>query len=138
MSTFLITGGAGFIGSHLAEALLKLEQRVVILDNLSSGSVRNVAHLRSNPRIEFVPESVTTQNVLSELVDVADIIVHLAATVGVLNIIESPVSTITNNVGGTEAVLKAAAKKRKKVIVASTSEVYGKSAAIPFREDGDL
>ena len=138
MSTFLITGGAGFIGSHLTEALLKLDQHVFILDDLSSGSVNNIAHLRSDPRLEFVPENTNAQNVLSELVDVADIIIHLAATVGVLNIIASPVSTIVNNVSGTEAVLKAAAKKRKKVIVASTSEVYGKSTVFPFREDGDL
>jgi UDP-glucose 4-epimerase len=138
MSTFLITGGAGFIGSHLAEALLKLEQRVVIIDDLSSGSIKNIAHLRADPRLQVVLESLTAQNVLAEVVDVADIVVHLAATVGVFNIIESPTLTIVNNVGGSEAVLKAAAKKKKKVIVASTSEVYGKSSALPFREDGDL
>jgi UDP-glucose 4-epimerase len=138
MSTFLITGGAGFIGSHLAEALLRIDQRVLVLDDLSSGNVKNIAHLRSDPRLEFVPESVDAHKVLAELVDVADVVVHLAATVGVFNIIESPVKTIVNNIGGTEAVLKAAAKKRKKVIVASTSEVYGKSASLPFREDGDL
>jgi UDP-glucose 4-epimerase len=138
MSTFLITGGAGFIGSHLAEKLLELNQCVIILDDLSSGSVNNIEHLRTNPLLEFVPESVAARNILAELVDVADVIVHLAATVGVLNIIESPVSTISNNIGGTEAVLKAAAKKKKKVIVASTSEVYGKSQTAPFREEGDL
>jgi UDP-glucose 4-epimerase len=138
MSTFLITGGAGFIGSHLAEALLKLDQRVIILDDLSSGSAKNIAHLRSDPRLEFVPGSLNVLHILAELVDIADVIFHLAATVGVFNIIESPVTTITNNVGGTEAILKVAAKKKKKVLVASTSEVYGKSNAIPFREDGDL
>lgn len=138
MSTFLITGGAGFIGSHLAEALLRLNERVVILDDLSSGSIKNVAHLRSDPRLEFVCGRVGDSGTLPELVDMADVIFHLAATVGVFNIIESPVSTITNNIGGTEAVLEAAAKKKKKVIVASTSEVYGKSATIPFRENGDL
>jgi UDP-glucose 4-epimerase len=138
MSTFLITGGAGFIGSHLAEALLRFGHRVLIIDDLSSGNVRNIAHIRSDPRLEFVPESIMARRVLRELVDAAEIVVHLAATVGVLNIIESPVATIENNVGGTEAVLKAAAKKKKKVIVASTSEVYGKSASAPFREDGDL
>jgi len=138
MSTFLITGGTGFIGSHLAETLLKLDQRVLILDDLSSGSVKNIAHLRSNSRMEFVVGRVGADAVLAEMVDVADVIVHLAATVGVLNIIDSPVATITNNVGGTECVLKAAAKKRKKVIVASTSEVYGKSASLPFREEGEL
>ncbi len=138
MSTFLITGGAGFIGSHLAERLLALGQRVLILDDLSSGSVRNISHLQSNPLLEFVPESVSQHNVLAGLVDEADVVFHLAATVGVFNIIESPVDTIVNNIGGTEAILKAAAKKKKKVIVASTSEVYGKSDKIPFRENGDL
>jgi UDP-glucose 4-epimerase len=138
LSTVLITGGAGFIGSHLAEACLNKDLRVLVLDDLSSGSVANLAHLRSNPKFEFFPESVSSSSVLAELVDRSDVIFHLAATVGVFNIIESPVTTIVNNVGGTEAVLKRAAKKRKKVLVASTSEVYGKSTAFPFREDGDL
>jgi nucleoside-diphosphate-sugar epimerase len=138
MSTFLITGGAGFIGSHLAERLLKLDQRVVIIDDLSSGSIKNIAHLRGDPRLRVVLESLTAPHILAEVVDVADVVIHLAATVGVFNIIESPALTIVNNVGGSEAVLKAAAKKKKKVIVASTSEVYGKSTSLPFREDGDL
>jgi len=138
MTTFLITGGAGFIGSHLAETLLDRGQQVLVLDDLSSGSVKNIAHLRSNSRFESVPKSVSALSVLAESVDLADVIFHLAATVGVFNIIESPVKTIVNNIGGTEAVLKAAAKKRKKVIIASTSEVYGKSNAASFREDGDL
>jgi UDP-glucose 4-epimerase len=138
MSTFLITGGAGFIGSHLAEELLTRGERVLALDDLSSGSVKNISHLRVNPRFVFVPESIEAHNVIAELVDEADVIFHLAATVGVLNIIESPVNTIANNIGGTEGVLKAAAKKKKKVIIASTSEVYGKSTSVPFREDSDL
>jgi len=138
MSTVLITGGAGFIGSHLTEACLEKGHRVLVLDDLSSGSIENLAAVRLHPRLEFVPESVTTSRVLAELVDRADIIFHLAATVGVFNIIESPVATITNNIGGTEEVLKMAAKKKKKVIVASTSEVYGKADVVPFREDGDL
>lgn len=138
MSTFLITGGAGFIGSHLVERLLKLDQHVVIIDDLSSGSIKNIAHLRGDARLRIVLESLTAQHILAEVIDVADVVIHLAATVGVFNIIESPALTIVNNVGGTEAVLKAAAKKKKKVIVASTSEVYGKSTALPFREDGDL
>jgi UDP-glucose 4-epimerase len=138
MSTFLITGGAGFIGSHLAETLLDRGQQVHVLDDLSSGSVNNIAHLRSNSRFRFVPDSISSLNVLAEMVDSVDVIFHMAATVGVFNIIESPVKTIVNNIGGTELVLKAAAKKRKKVIITSTSEVYGKSNDVPFREDGDL
>ncbi|MCC6862094.1 MAG: GDP-mannose 4,6-dehydratase [Bryobacterales bacterium] len=138
MSSFLITGGAGFIGSHLADALLKNGQRVMVLDDLSSGSISNLAQVRSEERLEIVPESIHNRGVLAEMVDRADVIFHLAARVGVFNIIESPVETIMNNIGGTEVVLKAAQKKRKTVIVASTSEVYGKSEAVPFREDGDL
>jgi UDP-glucose 4-epimerase len=138
MSTVLITGGAGFIGSHLAEACLEKGHRVLVMDDLSSGSIDNLAGIRFERRLEFVPESVTAKRILAELVDRADVIFHLAATVGVFNIIESPVATIVNNIGGTEEVLKMAAKKKKKVIVASTSEVYGKTSAVPFREDGDL
>jgi len=138
MSTHLITGGAGFIGSHLTESLLRQGHRVLVLDDLSSGSVENLAHLRSNPQLEFFPESVFSKNLLAELVDRADVVFHLAATVGVFNIIDSPVNTIMNNIGGTETVLKLAAKKKKKVLVTSTSEVYGKTVAVPFHEDGDL
>jgi UDP-glucose 4-epimerase len=138
MATILITGGAGFIGSHLTEAVLNKGHQVLVLDDLSSGSIENLASVRSHPGLEFVPESVTDKHLLAELVDRADMIIHLAATVGVFNIIDSPVTTILNNIGGTEAVLKMAAKKKKKVLVASTSEVYGKSTAFPFREDADL
>jgi len=138
MATFLITGGAGFIGSHLSEAALALGHRVLVMDDLSSGSIENLAKVRNHKDFEFVPESVTEKHVLAELVDRADMIFHLAATVGVFNSIDSPVTTILNNIGGTESVLKMAAKKKKKVLVASTSEVYGKSTAIPFREDADL
>ena len=138
MSTVLITGGAGFVGSHLTEAALEAGHRVLVLDDLSSGNIENLAGVRANPRFEFVPESVLTRGVLAEMVDRADVVFHLAATVGVFNIIESPVATIENNIGGTEAVLKMAAKKKKKVLITSTSEVYGKSAAVPFREDGDV
>jgi UDP-glucose 4-epimerase len=138
MPKFLITGGAGFIGSHLAERLLELDQRVTVIDNLSTGSVANIAPLRANPGFHFVMDEVSNERALAELVDEADVVFHLAATVGVQKIIDSPVETIVNNVHGTETVLNAVAKKRRKIIVASTSEVYGKSTALPFREEGDL
>jgi UDP-glucose 4-epimerase len=138
MSTFLVTGGAGFIGSHLVESLLRAGHRVSVIDDLSSGSIQNLSRVRSNPRLDFTPETVMNRNVVAELVDRADIIFHLAATVGVFNIIESPVATIENNIGGTEVVLQMAAKKKKKVVIASTSEVYGKTGKIPFEEDDDL
>ncbi len=135
---WLITGGAGFIGSHLAEALIKSGERVTVIDDLSTGSVRNVAEVRTHPKFRFVVESVANVPVVNELVDGADVVVHLAAAVGVKLIVESPVRTIEVNVHGTEVVLSAAAKKGRRTIVASTSEVYGKSQQIPYREDQDL
>lgn len=138
MRVYLITGGAGFIGSHLAEALLHQGHRVVVLDDFSSGSLRNIGHLNRHPRFELVVGSVGTTGALTELVAAADVVYHLAATVGVFNIMKNPVASIANNVGGTEAVLKAAAVAQTKVVVASTSEVYGKSTAVPFREDDDV
>lgn len=135
---WLITGGAGFIGSHLTESLLERGDEVCVLDDLSTGSARNVAAVRNHPRFQFHVDTVTNVPLLSELVDYADIVVHLAAAVGVKLIVESPVRTIETNIGGTEVVLQAAAKKKKRVLVASTSEVYGKSQQIPFREDHDL
>ncbi len=135
---FLITGGAGFIGSHLADQLLREGNRVYALDNLSTGSIANIAHLKGNPRFEYVIDTVTNEPVLAELVDQCDIIFHLAAAVGVKLIVEAPVHTIETNVHGTEVVLKHANKKKKLVLIASTSEVYGKSAAVPFGEDEDL
>jgi UDP-glucose 4-epimerase len=134
----LITGGAGFIGSHLAEALLNEGHDVDIIDNLSTGSIRNVGHLKPNPRFKYVIDTLTNEPLLAELVDRNDVIFHFAAAVGVKLIVEEPVHTIETNVHGTEVVLKHANKKKKKVVVASTSEVYGKSTDVPFREDADL
>src|SRR5215813_4008862 len=134
----LITGGAGFIGSHLAEALLDRGDEVFVLDNLSTGSIENVVHLKGNPRFHYTIDTVSNEPVLAELIDRCDIVVHLAAAVGVKLIVEQPVHTIETNVHGTEVVLKHANKKKKLVLIASTSEVYGKSADVPFREDADL
>jgi len=135
---YLITGGAGFIGSHFAERLLDRGDRVVLLDNLSTGSVENIRHLKSSPLLEYHLDGIENRQLLAELVDDADVIVHLAAAVGVKLIVESPVRTIETNVNGTQLILEAACKKKKLVLTASTSEVYGKSTNIPFREDADL
>jgi len=134
----LITGGAGFIGSHLSDAYLERGDEVFVIDDLSTGSFDNIAHLKKHPRFNYTIGSVNDQPVLAELVDQCDVIFHLAAAVGVKLIVESPVRTIENNVHGTEVVLSLANKKKKKVLVASTSEVYGLSAEVPFREDGNL
>lgn len=134
----LITGGAGFIGSHLAEALLHNSDEVFIIDDLSTGSIDNVIHLKDNPRFHYIIDTIKNQSVMAELVDQCDIIVHLAAAVGVKLIVESPVNTIETNIYGTEIVLQIANKKKKKVIIASTSEVYGKSETVPFQEDADM
>ena len=134
----LITGGAGFIGSHLSEALLNRGDEVFVLDDLSTGSVENIRHLKTNPRFHYVFDSLSNKQVLAELVDESDVIFHLAAAVGVRLIVESPVRTIETNVHGTQFVLDAASKKKKTVFNASTSEVYGKSDKIPFHEDADL
>jgi UDP-glucose 4-epimerase len=134
----LITGGAGFVGSHLSEALLDRGDEVFILDNLSTGSIENVVHLKGNPRFHYTIDTVSNEPLLAELIDRCDIVVHLAAAVGVKLIVEQPVHTIETNVHGTEVVLKHANKKKKLVLIASTSEVYGKSADVPFREDADL
>jgi len=135
---FLITGGAGFIGSHLAEELLGRGHRVHVLDDLSTGSIDNVRHLKADPRFGYTIETCASPSIVAELVDEADIVYHLAAAVGVDLVVESPVRTIETNVHCTEVVLAQASKKRKPVFVASTSEVYGKSTSFPFREDGDL
>ena len=134
----LITGGAGFLGSHLAEALLARGDTVFLLDNLSTGSIDNIEHLKNAPRFHYAIDSVMNEPVTAELIDRADVVFHLAAAVGVRLIVESPVNTIETNVHGTEMVLKLANKKKKKVLIASTSEVYGKSEDVPFHEDADL
>jgi UDP-glucose 4-epimerase len=134
----LITGGAGFVGSHLAEALLERGDEVFALDDLSTGSIENITHLKPHPKFHYVIDTVTNEPVLAELVDRCDVVVHLAAAVGVKLIVEAPVHTIETNVHGTEVVLKLANKKKKLVLIASTSEVYGKSTTVPFREDADL
>jgi UDP-glucose 4-epimerase len=134
----LITGGAGFIGSHLAEAYLQRECDVFVIDDLSTGKIENIQHLKGNPRFHYTIESVHNHPVTAELVDQCDVVFHLAAAVGVKLIVESPVRTIETNVRGTEVVLSIANKKKKKVLIASTSEVYGLSSDVPFREDGNL
>ncbi|MFN7982294.1 MAG: GDP-mannose 4,6-dehydratase [Vicinamibacterales bacterium] len=134
----LITGGAGFIGSHLAEALLVSGHSVLIIDNLSTGSMDNIAHLKGRPNFEYHIDTINNEALLAELIDRADVVFHFAAAVGVKLIVEQPVHTIETNVHGTEVVLKHANKKKKLVVVASTSEVYGKSVDVPFREDADL
>jgi UDP-glucose 4-epimerase len=134
----LITGGAGFVGCHLAEALLDRGDEVFVLDDLSTGSIDNIAHLKPHPKFHYTIDSVTNEPLLAEMLDRCDTVVHLAAAVGVKLIVEQPVRTIETNVHGTEVVLKHANKKKKLVLIASTSEVYGKSTIVPFKEDADL
>lgn len=134
----LITGGAGFVGSHLADALVAAGHQVMVLDDLSTGAIENIEHLRGTPGFSYQIGSVTDEPLLAEMVDYADVVYHLAAAVGVKKIVEEPVNTIECNVHGTEVVLKHANKKKRPVLIASTSEVYGKSADVPFREDADL
>src|SRR5215210_7906945 len=137
-SRVLITGGAGFIGSHLCEALLERGDEVFVLDNLSTGSISNILHLKDLPKFHYQIDSVENEPLLAELIDRCDVVVHFAAAVGVKLIVEQPVHTIETNVHGTEVVLKLANKKKKLVFIASTSEVYGKSADVPFQEEQDL
>lgn len=138
MLTYLITGGAGFIGSHLTERLLRDGHRVIVIDDLSSGAEKNLDAARASSKFEFIRAGVEDSDAMNYGARQADTIFHLAATVGVFNIIQSPVETILNNVDGTKAVLAAATPRKVKTIVASTSEVYGKSLSAPFREDDDL
>ena len=134
----LITGGAGFIGSHLSDAYLNRGDEVYVIDDLSTGSIENIRHLKDHPRFHYTIDNVHNTPLTAELVDQCDVIFHLAAAVGVKLIVESPVRTIETNVHATEVVLSLAKKKKKKVLVASTSEVYGLSTEVPFREDGNL
>ena len=134
----LITGGAGFIGSHLAEAHLDRGDEVYIVDDLSTGSMDNIEHIKQHPKFHYHLDSVVNHHLTAELVDLCDEIYHLAAAVGVKLIVESPVRTIETNIRGTEVVLHHAAKKRKRVLITSTSEVYGKTVKVPFNEEDDL
>ncbi len=134
----LITGGAGFIGSHLAETLLDRGDEVTILDDLSTGSIANIEGLKDRPGFRYVVGGVAEERLLAELIDASDVVYHLAAAVGVRLIVERPVHTIETNIGGTELVLKHAAKKGRRVLIASTSEVYGKSPKVPFSEEDDM
>ncbi len=134
----LLTGGAGFVGSHLAEALLDRGHEVLVIDDLSTGAMENITRLKSRPGFEYVIDTVMNDRLMAELVDRSDMVFHLAAAVGVKLIVEAPVRTIETNVHGTEVVLTHANKKGKLVVIFSTSEVYGKSLAVPFREDADL
>ena len=134
----LITGGAGFIGSHLAHTLLGAGHDVFVLDDLSTGSIDNIEPLKTHPRFGYAIDTITNAPLLAEHIDRCDVVFHLAAAVGVRLIVEAPVRTIETNVAGTDIVLRHAVKKRKLVVITSTSEVYGKSTALPFREDADL
>ncbi len=134
----LITGGAGFIGSHLSDHLLGQGNDVTVIDDLSTGSMDNIREAKQYGRFRYFIDTIFDKPLLAELIDDADVVFHLAAAVGVLNIVESPVRTIETNVGGSELVLELAAKKKKRVLIASTSEVYGKSTKFPFSEEDDL
>ena len=134
----LITGGAGFIGSHLAERCLERGESVSVIDDLSTGSIENIAALKGHARFQYFIDSLKNDGLVAELVDSVDVVYHLAAAVGVRLVMESPVNTIETNIKGVEVVLRMAAKKKKKVLVTSTSEVYGKRDAVPFRETDDL
>ncbi|MFH0794278.1 MAG: GDP-mannose 4,6-dehydratase [bacterium] len=134
----LITGGAGFIGSHLAEELLRRGQRVHVIDDLSTGDIRNIDPLKPNPNFRYALDTIMNKPLMTELVDRCDVIYHLAAAVGVRLIFDSPVRTIETNIKGTELVLELAAKKNKKVFIASSSEVYGKGLKMPLGEEDEL
>ena len=134
----LITGGAGFIGSHLADSLLREGHEVAVIDNLSTGSEENIAHLLAHPGFTFHHDTIFHLELIASLIGRCDIVYHLAAAVGVKRIIQAPVETIETNVAGSELVLRLAARHKRRIVLASTSEVYGKSTQLPFLEDGDL
>ena len=138
MSRALITGGAGFIGSHLAEALLERGWTVEVVDDLSTGSIENISHLKGHPHFAYTLDTVMNRSLMLELVDRADVIFHLAAAVGVRLIVEKPVHTIETNIKATELILELAARKRRPLLLASTSEVYGKLDKPRFSEDDDV
>ena len=134
----LITGGAGFIGSYLAEQLLKDGQEVAVIDNLSTGSLKNIESFKKHPKFDFVEGDVRDAELMEPLVEKCDVTFHLAAAVGVKLIADKPVHTVETNIGGTEVVLNVTNKFGKKILIASSSEVYGKNEAVPFREDDDI
>ena len=136
--TFFLTGGAGFIGSHLTEAILAGGDRVLSIDNLSTGSMDNVTHFLGHPNHHFEQASITDRGVMERMASEADVIVHLAAAVGVKLIVEHPVQTIETNVMGTEEILRVALRNKCRVLIASTSEVYGKGSKFPFAEEDDV
>lgn len=134
----LITGGAGFIGSHLSEHYLKCGDDVTVLDNLSTGSIENIQHLKEDPHFHYHIDSMMNVPFMAELIDGCDVVFHMAAAVGVRLIVEDPVSTIETNIKGTEIILELANKKKRRVLLASTSEVYGKNPKAPFNEEDDM
>lgn len=134
----LITGGAGFIGSHLADALLDRGHQVLVLDDLSTGRIENIRHLIGRTGFDYLIDTVTNEALVGWLIDKSDVVFHLAAAVGVKLVVDAPIHTIETNVNGTETVLRQASRQGKQVLIASTSEVYGKGIALPFREDADL
>jgi UDP-glucose 4-epimerase len=134
---FLITGGAGFIGSHLADFLISRNHEVIVLDNFSTGSHANIAHLASNPLFQVVTGDITNEFIVDKFVEKADAVFHLAAAVGVNLIINKPLESLTTNIRGTEIVLEMAHRYRKKVLITSTSEIYGKNSNGPLKEEED-